>query len=95
MKMTTKIKQRYFEFSPRTGADYYALIGAKDKQEAINTYCRDVSEESNLDCKELSSVVAWKKCQSCDDVEGDLDIEERLAVFEDSGVILWPMELIQ
>lgn len=51
MKMTTKIKQRYFEFGPRTGADYYALIGAKDKQEAIDTYYRDVSEEPDIDCK--------------------------------------------
>lgn len=98
MKMTTEIKQHYFEFSPDNGSDYYALIAAKDKAEAIKVYLRDISDpdmELEVNCKELSSPTAWKKCQGSDDVEGELGIEEQLAVFEDSGVILWPMELIQ
>lgn len=98
MKMTTEIKQHYFEFSPSTGADYYALIAAKDKTEAIEVYCRDISEhamEPGANCKEISSAKAWKKCRDCDDIEGQLSIEEKLEEFEGPGVILWPQALVQ
>ncbi|MGJ3946776.1 hypothetical protein [Levilactobacillus brevis] len=98
MKMTAKITHRYFEFNPKNGADYYALISAKNKEEAINVYYRDISDrddEPDTDCKELTSAEAWKKCQNADDVEGELSIEEKLEEFEGNGVILWPMELIQ
>lgn len=98
MKMTTEIKQHYFEFSPRTGAVSYSLIAAKDKAEAIEVYYRDISEsamEPKAGCKQISSAKAWKKCRDCDDIEGQLSIEEKLEEFEGPGVILWPRELIQ
>lgn len=98
MKMTAKIMHRYFEFDPKNGADYYVLIAANTKEEAINMYYDNVSDrdmEPNVDCLELSSPEAWKKCQNAEDVEGELSIEEKLEEFEGNGVILWPIELIQ
>ncbi|PUD96034.1 hypothetical protein OUY26_05160 [Levilactobacillus brevis] len=98
MKMTTEITHRYFEFSPKNGAYYYALIAADSKQAAIDIYYRDISDrddEPDADCKELTSAEAWDKCKSADDVEGELSIEELLEEFEGNGIILWPLELIQ
>lgn len=42
MKMTAEIAHRYFEFDPNNGADYYALISASTKEEAINMYYDNV-----------------------------------------------------
>lgn len=94
MKMTTEIKQHYFEFSVKTGADYYALIAARDKAEAVEVYYRDISEramEPAAKCKQISSPEAWRQVCECDDAEGELSIEEKLEAFEGPGVILWPL----
>lgn len=98
MKMTTEIKQHYFKFDPRTGANYHALIAAKDKAEAIKVYYRDISDrdfETYVNCEKISSPEAWRRCRDADDVEGELSVEEMLEEFEGPGVILWPRELIQ
>lgn len=97
MKMTAKITHRYFEFNPKNGADYYALISASSKEEAINVYYRDISDrdaDPDAECEELTSAEAWKRCKDCDDAEGELSVEERLESFEDTGVILWPRALL-
>lgn len=93
MKMTTEITHRYFDFNPKNGADYYALISANTKEEAINMYYDDVSDrdmEPDVDCQELSSPEAWDKLKNCDDSEAELSIEEKLEEFESNGVLLWP-----
>lgn len=93
MKMTTEITHRYFEFNPKNGADYYALISANTKEEAINMYYDNVSDrdmEPDVDCLELSSPEAWDKLKKCDDSEAELSIEEKLEEFESNGVLLWP-----
>lgn len=95
MKMTAEITHRYFDFSPKTGAYYYALIAADSKQAAIDIYYHDISDrddEPDTDCQELTSAEAWENCKNA---EGELSIEELLEEFEGSGIILWPLELIQ
>lgn len=96
--MTTEIANRYFWFNPRNGAEYYALISASSKEEAIKIYYREISDrdaDPDVGCKELTSAEAWKKLQNADDGEGgELSIEEKLESFEDTGIILWPMAML-
>jgi len=99
--MTAKIVQRYFRFSPDIGSDFYALIAAKDKKEAVKYYYENISDidaEPDAKCKELTSSQAWEICRYADDVEdidGSFGIEDKLEEFEGPGIILWPGELIQ
>jgi len=93
MKITTKIAHRYFEFNPKNGAEYHALISANTKEEAINMYYDNVSDrdmEPDTNCQEISSPEAWSKLKNCDDSEAEISIEEKLEQFESDGVILWP-----
>lgn len=93
MKMTTEITHRYFEFNPKNGADYYALISTNTKEEAINMYYDNISDrdmETDVDCQELSSPEAWNKLKNCDESEAELSTEEKLEEFESNGVLLWP-----
>lgn len=89
MKMTTEVKHKYYEFSEKDN-DYYALIAANSKDEAISDYYEDVvgvDYDYEVICKELPASTAWTKLIDAG-LSEESALEELLEMFDNSGLLL-------
>lgn len=87
--MTTEIKYKYYEFSEKDN-DYYALIAAKSRDEAIATYYEDVvgdDYDGEVECQKIPTSLAWKKLASAG-LSEESTMRELINQFDQSGLLL-------
>lgn len=92
--MNTK-QHKYFEFSEKNN-DYYALIVAKSKDEAVSDYYEDVvgrDYNADVSCEEVPSSVAWHKLVESG-LSDESTMEELVKQFDQSGLLLISADLM-
>lgn len=97
---TNKTENHYFNFDEKSGSDYNALISAKNKEEALYYYHRDILNEEDdegTDCKEISSSDAWEQIKNADGEDkssSEISTDDKLELFNSTGVLLYPADLL-
>lgn len=94
--MNTDIR-KYFEFDEKDN-DYYALIAAKDEDEAVDVYYEEVvgyDYDLKPVCKELPSPEAWRifsKAEAENDEE--ITMEDLVWEFDECALLLISPDLL-